>query len=38
MKSEYFRGEMFAISGASYRHNLIAANIIGELGSRLRGQ
>ena len=38
IKSEYFRGEMFAMSAASYRHNLIAANIIGELGSRLRGQ
>ena len=30
-KSEYFRGEMFALSGASRRHNLLVANLIAQL-------
>jgi len=30
-RSEYYRGEMFAMSGASRRHNLIAANILASL-------
>ncbi|MCY2992334.1 MAG: Uma2 family endonuclease [Planctomycetota bacterium] len=30
-KSEYFRGETFAMSGASLRHNRIATNVAGEL-------
>ena len=30
-KSEYFAGEMFAMGGASREHNLISANIAGEL-------
>ena len=34
-KSEYFAGEMFAMVGASRRHNLIAANIIRSLGNQL---
>ena len=34
-KSEYFAGEMFAMVGASRRHNLIAANIIRVLGNQL---
>lgn len=34
-KSEYFAGEMFAMAGASQRHNLIAANIIRALGNQL---
>jgi hypothetical protein len=34
-KSEYFAGEMFAMAGASQRHNLIAANIIRTLGNQL---
>jgi Uma2 family endonuclease len=34
-KSEYFAGEMFAMAGASQRHNLIAANIIRDLGNQL---
>ncbi|HJY82799.1 MAG TPA: Uma2 family endonuclease [Candidatus Binatia bacterium] len=34
-KSEYFAGEMFAMVGASQRHNLIAANIIRALGNQL---
>ncbi len=35
-KSEYLRGEMFAMSGASREHNLIAANVNRELGQQLR--
>lgn len=34
-RSEYFGGEMFAMVGASKRHNLIAANIIRVLGNQL---
>ncbi len=37
-KSEYFRGEMFAMSGASRGHNLITTNIVIELGQQLRGR
>jgi Uma2 family endonuclease len=35
IKHEYFAGEMFAMVGASKRHNLIAANIIRILGNQL---
>ena len=35
-KSEYLRGEVFAMSGASRGHNLIATNVAGELRQRLR--
>ena len=35
-KSEYIDGEMFAMSGASARHVLIATNLVRELGNRLR--
>src|SRR4029453_10754721 len=34
-KSEYVAGEMFAMAGASRRHNLIVANIIRILGNQL---
>lgn len=34
-RSEYFAGEVFAMVGASRRHNLIAANIIRVLGNQL---
>ena len=37
-KSEYFAGEVFAMSGASRRHNLIVGNLIRELGVQLRGR
>jgi len=30
-KSEYFDGEMFAMSGASSKHNQIVTNIVGEM-------
>ncbi len=35
IKHEYFAGEMFAMVGASRRHNLIAANMIRVLGNQL---
>ena len=35
-KSEYLRGEMFAMSGASREHNLIAVNVSRELSQQLR--
>jgi len=35
-KSEYLRGEVFAMSGASRAHNLICANTVIALGSQLR--
>ncbi len=37
-KSEYFDGEMFAMAGASRRHNLIASNIIRELSLQLKNR
>ncbi|MDT7541723.1 MAG: hypothetical protein QOE33_1627 [Acidobacteriota bacterium] len=35
-KSEYVDGVMYAMSGASVRHNLIVGNLIGELNVQLR--
>ncbi|MBI3210105.1 MAG: Uma2 family endonuclease [Candidatus Solibacter usitatus] len=35
-KSEYFRGEMFAMSGGSFSHASLSTNIVGELRSLLR--
>jgi Uma2 family endonuclease len=35
-KSEYFRGEMFAMAGASLAHNTLVANSIGVLHGKLR--
>ncbi len=35
-KSEYFNGEVFAMTGASRKHNLIAANILAALHAQLR--
>lgn len=37
-KSEFLNGEMFAMSGASRAHNLIATNVTGELSGQLRGR
>ena len=37
-KSEYHAGEIFAMAGASRWHNLIVANVIGELRSQLKGR
>lgn len=36
-KHEYWRGEVFAMAGASPRHNVLVANIVGELRAALRG-
>ena len=35
-KSEYYRGEVFAMAGASEAHVLIVTNLVIELGNRLR--
>ena len=35
-KSEYYQGEMFAMSGATREHNLIVASIVASLYSQLR--
>jgi len=37
-KSEYFDGEIFAMAGASRRHNLIVANVIISLGVQLKNK
>lgn len=37
-KHEYFRGGIFAMAGASPRHNVIFSNIFGELAYHLKGQ
>jgi Uma2 family endonuclease len=36
-KSEYLDGEIFAMTGASRKHNLISANVLGELRQQLKG-
>ena len=36
-KSEYYAGDIFAMAGASRWHNVIVANVVGELRSQLRG-
>ena len=35
-KSHYFQGEMFAMAGASREHNLIVANLVGEVRNALK--
>lgn len=37
-KSEYYQGEVFAMSGASNNHNLIVANLIIALGINFKGK
>ncbi len=37
-KSEYFDGDVFAMTGASRKHNLIALNIAAELRQQLKGK
>lgn len=37
-KHEYFNGDVFAMVGASRKHNLIAGNIFGELRQQLKGK
>lgn len=36
VRSEYYHGELFAMTGASFRHNVIAGNIFGNLRASLR--
>jgi Uma2 family endonuclease len=36
-KHEFYRGEIFAMSGVSYEHSQINANLMRELGNRLAG-
>jgi len=36
-KNEYYRGEIFAMSGASFQHNQIASALIGEMVQHLKG-
>lgn len=38
VKSEYINGEIFLMSGASCRHNVIVTNIVRELSAQLRGR
>jgi Uma2 family endonuclease len=37
-KSEYINGQIYAMSGASREHNLIAVNVVGEIRSQFRGR
>jgi Uma2 family endonuclease len=37
-KSQYYAGEIFAMAGGSPRHNLISANVSGELRALLKGR
>jgi len=37
-KSEYFAGEMFAMAGGKAKHSLLKANLIREIGNRLKGR
>ncbi|HYX71214.1 MAG TPA: Uma2 family endonuclease [Nitrososphaera sp.] len=37
-KNEYLNGEMFAMVGASRKHNLIAGSVFGELREQLKGK
>ncbi|MBC7910411.1 MAG: Uma2 family endonuclease [Pyrinomonadaceae bacterium] len=37
-KSEYFDGEIFAMTGASRKHNLVAGNVLASLHAQLKGR
>lgn len=37
-KHEYYKGEIFAMSGAGHRHNIILTNIIISFGNSLKGK
>src|SRR3954464_420116 len=37
-KNEYYKGDIFAMSGAKYQHNLVAGNIYTALRSVLKGK
>lgn len=36
-KNEYYRGEIFAMSGASFQHNQISSSLIKNIGTHLEG-
>jgi Uma2 family endonuclease len=38
VKSEYYRGEMFAMAGGSPEHSLVATNFTREAGNQLKGK
>jgi Uma2 family endonuclease len=38
IRSEYIAGPMFAMSGASLRHGLMAGNLFREISSQMRGR
>ncbi len=37
-KHEFYNGEIFAMSGASFAHNLITSNLLRELGNKLKNR
>jgi len=37
-KHEYYRGEIFAMSGASIPHNIVFSNVLGILSGKLKGK
>ena len=37
-KHEYYQGEVFAMSGASLKHNVIFSNLFTDIGSKLKGK
>ncbi len=37
-RSEYLDGEMFAMAGGSYAHNVIVGNLVGEIRQQLKGR
>ncbi len=38
IKSEFYDGEMFAMTGANPPHNIVKDNLVGELHARLKGE
>jgi Uma2 family endonuclease len=36
-RNEFYNGEMFALAGASRRHNMVVTNLVISLGTQLRG-
>lgn len=37
-KHEYYQGEIFAMSGNKFQHNIVTSNLIGSLGNRLKSK
>ena len=38
LKHEYYRGEVFAMGGASYAHTVVVGNLAREIGQQLKGK